>query len=153
MPPSWSWMVYHGQIQYLQLEFGKVEWDHSVRFMNDKPSDSGTSSENHGHVLEARVRRLQDCKINPKGVVLDNADNEVGLGYFDTQPGSFLPEVVCAIMGRETSDHGSQRKYYVLFLAEGAMQLGRGTFRRVGMGSIQQRFLLLDDQEDMARIL
>ena len=24
MPPSWSWMVYHGQIQYLQLETNEV---------------------------------------------------------------------------------------------------------------------------------
>ncbi|KAG4430240.1 hypothetical protein IFR05_014282 [Cadophora sp. M221] len=157
MPPSWSWMVYHGQIQYLQLEIGAVEWDHSVQFMDDKPSDSGTSSDNHGYVLQARVRRMRDCKINSEGVILDDADNEVGLVHFDTEPGSFLPEVVCAIMGRETRDDGdvdgSQRKYYVLFLAEGAMELGRGTFTRVGMGSIQQRFLLLGDQDDTARIL
>lgn len=153
MPPSWSWMAYHGQIKYLQLEFGEVEWDHSVQFIDDKPSDSGTSSESHGYVLEARVRRLPDCKFNSEGVVLDDADKEVGRVYFDTQPGSFLSEVVCAIMGRETRDDGSQRKYHVLFLAEGAIQLGRGTFRRVGMGLIQQRSLFLGDQEDTARIL
>ncbi|KAH7330050.1 heterokaryon incompatibility protein-domain-containing protein [Rhexocercosporidium sp. MPI-PUGE-AT-0058] len=158
MPPSWSWMVYHGQIQYLQLETGDVEWDHSVQFMDDKPSDLATSSDNHGYVLKARVRRLRDCKITSEGVILDDADNEVGLVHFDTQPGSFLPEVVCAIMGRETrvswgDVDGSQRKYYVLYLTEGAMQLGRGAFTRVGMGSIQQRFLLLGDQDDTARIL
>ncbi|KAH9203558.1 heterokaryon incompatibility protein-domain-containing protein [Leptodontidium sp. 2 PMI_412] len=156
MRPSWSWMVYHGQIQYLQLEFGEVEWDHSVQFMDDKPSDSGTSSESHGYVLEARVRRLRDCKINSEGVILDNEANEVGLVHFDTQLGNFLPEVACAIMGREARDDSDdddvQRKYYVLFLAEGAMQLGRGTFTRVGMGSIQQRFLLFSDQDDTARI-
>lgn len=155
MPPSWSWMTYHGPIEYLQLESGEVEWDHSVQLMDEKPSDSGNSSENHRYVLEARVRRLRDYKINSEGVILDDADNKVGLVHFDTQPGSFLPEV-CAIMGRETrddsDDNSSQRKYYVLFLAEGAMQLGRGAFTRIGMGSIQQHFLLLGDQEDTARI-
>jgi hypothetical protein len=96
-------MAYHGQIQYLQQELGEVEWDHSVQFINDKPSDSGTSSESHGYVLEARVRRLRDCKFNSEGVILD-ANKKVGLIHFDTQPGSFLPEVICAIMGRETRD-------------------------------------------------
>ncbi|KAH6725012.1 heterokaryon incompatibility protein-domain-containing protein [Leptodontidium sp. MPI-SDFR-AT-0119] len=156
MPPSWSWMLYHGQIQYLQLEFREVEWDHSVQFIDDKPSDSGTSSKGHGYVLEARVRRLRDCKVNSEGVILDNDANEVGLVNFDTQSGNFPPEGPCAIMGRETRDDGDvdglERKYYVLFLAEGAMQLGRGTFTRVGMGSIQQRFLHFSDQDDMARI-
>jgi hypothetical protein len=131
----------------LQLEYGKVEWDYSVQFMDDKPSDSAT--ENYGYVLKARVRRLRDCKINPEGVILDDEDNEVGLIHFDTQLGNFLPEVACVIMERETrddsDDDGSQRKYYVLFLAEGAMQLGRGTFTRVGIGLIQQRFLLFSD--------
>ncbi|KAH7360958.1 hypothetical protein BKA65DRAFT_577990 [Rhexocercosporidium sp. MPI-PUGE-AT-0058] len=157
MPPSWSWMAYDGQIQYLQLEAEEVEWDLNVQFMDDKQSDSVTGSDNHRYVLEARVRRLRDCKINSEGVILDDADNEVGLVHFDTQPGSFLPEVVCAIMGRETKVYGningSQRKYYVLFLAKGAMQPRRGTFTRVGIGSIQQRFLLHSNQDDTAQIL
>lgn len=150
-PPSWSWMAYHGQIQYLPLEFGEVEWDHSVHFINDKPSDAATSSENYGYVLKARVRQLRDCKIIPGDIIVDKEDkedNEVGLVYFDTQPGNVLPER-CAIMGRETRGDddvdGWKRKYYVLFLAECPMQLGRGRFTRVGMGSIQQRFLLLDN--------
>jgi hypothetical protein len=158
-PPSWSWMAYHGQIQYLQLEFGEVDWDHSVHFIDDKLSDAATGSENYGYVLKARVRQLRDCKIKPGGVILEkdnevgfDKDNEVGLVYFDTQPGNVLP-VDCAIMGRETRyGDGWKRKYYVLFLAECPMQLGRGRFTRVGMGWIQQRFLLLDDQDDTAQI-
>jgi hypothetical protein len=92
-PPSWSWMAYYGQIQYLQLEFGEVEWGHSVHLMDDKPSDAATSSENYGYVLKARVRQLRDCKIKPGGIILDEEDNEVGRIYFDTQPGNVLPKV------------------------------------------------------------
>lgn len=147
-PPSWSWMAYHGQIQYLQnLEYGGVEWDSSVRLVKAKAGDEATSPENNSYVLEARVKRLQDCKIKPKGVIYDKEDNEVGYLYFDTQLKNVLPEVRCAIMGRETGAEDRKRKYHVLFVT------GRGKFERVGMGSIQQRFILFDGQGDTAQIL
>jgi hypothetical protein len=155
-PPSWSWMAYHGQIQYLPKEYGDIEWDNSVRLVEVKASDAATSPEDNGYVLEARVRRLRDCKMKPegaKGVILDEEDNEVGQLYFDTQPGNVLPEVRCAIMGRgKTGAEDGNRLYYVLFV-KCATQPGDRKFRRVGMGSIQKRFILFDGQDDTAQIL
>ncbi len=143
-PPSWSWMAYRGQIQYLPIRFGDVEWDDSVRLVKVEANDAVTSPEDDGYVLEARVRR----------VVLDGKDNEVGQLYFDTQPGNVLPEVRCAIMGREkTGAKDGNRIYYVVFVTERATQLGRGKFKRVGIGSIEKRFILFDGQEDPAQIL
>jgi len=168
-PPSWSWMAYHGPIQYLQINYGDVEWDRSVRLVNVKASDAATSPENNDCVLEARVRRLRNCKIKPEGakrVICGKEDNEVGQLWFDTEP-----EVWCAIMGRETGVEDGNRKYYVLFVTECMTPRGRGKFgmrnlgimgilnlrrraqfRRVGMGSIQQRFILFDGQDDTAQI-
>jgi hypothetical protein len=150
-PPSWSWMAYHGQIQYLPITNGDVEWDRSVRLVEINASDS-TSPEDKGYVLEARVRRLRECEIKPedaKRVILDEEDNEVRQLYFDTQP-----EVRCAIIGREkTRVEDGNRIYYVLFVTECAAPLGHGKFRRVGIGSIQKRFILFDGQEDPAQIL
>jgi len=150
-------MAYHGQIQYLQVEYGDVEWDISVRLVDAKASDKVIKSENDGCFLEARVRRLQDCKIKPKGVIHesvihegvihDKEDNEVGHLHFDTQLKNVPPEVRCAIMGRETGAEDGKRKYHVLFVT------GRGKFERVGMGWIQQRFILFDGQGDTAQIL
>lgn len=148
-------MAYHGQIQYLPSGYGDVEWDRSVRLVEVKASDAATSPENDSYVLEARVRRLRDCKIKPKGVVLGE-DNEVGHVYFDTQPGNVPPEVRCAIIGRETGAEGGKRKYYVLLVTERATHLGGSAqleFGRVGMGSIQQRFILFDGQDDTAQIV
>jgi len=89
-PPSWSWMAYHWQIQYLRsVKFGDVEWDKSVRIVNIKASDEARKPENDGYVLEARVRRLQGCNITPESaghVVWDEKDNEVGRLWFDTEP-------------------------------------------------------------------
>ncbi|KAF4634210.1 hypothetical protein G7Y89_g3912 [Cudoniella acicularis] len=153
-PPSWSWMAYcnansennetdDGQIQYLQDRH--VEWDSSVQFVK---------AEANNYVLEARVRWLQDFKIKPEGVIHDQKDNEVGHLWFDSQPGKALSEVRCAIMGREkTRTKDGKRKYYVLFVTESATHPGRGKFGRVGMGWIQQRFILFDDQDDTAQIL
>jgi hypothetical protein len=147
-PPSWSWMAYPGQIQYLPIKFTGVEWDNSVRLVKVKAkvkaNDATTGPEDEGYVLEARVR----------GVMLDGKDNEVGQLYFDTQPGNVLPEVRCAIMGREeTGVEDGNWKYYVLFVTECTTPWGRGKFRRVGMGSIEKRFILFDGQDDTAQIL
>jgi hypothetical protein len=151
-PPSWSWMAYHGQIQYLPITYEDVEWDDSVRLVEVKASDSA-SPEGDGYVLKARARRLRNCKVKPEGAILDKEDNEVGQLYFDTEPGNVLPEVHCAILGREeTVAKDGNRKYYVLFV-KCATQPGDPKFRRVGTGSIQQRFILFDGQDDTAQIL
>jgi len=52
--------------------------------MDNKPSDSGTSLESYGYILEAWVRRLLDYKFNSEGVIFNNTDNKVGLIYFNT---------------------------------------------------------------------
>jgi len=147
--PSWSWMAYHGKIEYPKIE--DVEWDENVQFVEDKANNAASHQENDGYILEARVRRLRNCKIKPGGpkhVILDGKDNEVGHLCFDTQPG-----VRCAIIGREPGREDGKRKYYVLFVTECATPPGCGKFERVGMGSIQQRFIRFDSQDDAAQIL
>jgi hypothetical protein len=149
-------MAHHGQIEYLDLDMRDVEWDRSVRFVEDKASNAVSNQESDGYVLEARVRRLQDCEIKPKDpkhVIRDRMDNEIGHLCFDTQPGEDSTEVRCAIMGRESRREDGKRKYYVLFVTECAMPPGCGKFERVGMGSIQQRFIRFDSQDDAAQIL
>jgi hypothetical protein len=151
--PSWSWMAYHGHIQYLPIKFGDVEWDDSVQLVEVKASDAATSPKDDRYVLKARVRRLRDCKIKPEGVILNEEDKEVGQLYFDTQPGNVLLEVRCAIMGREDKAKDENRTYYVLFLTKCATQLGRGRFKRVGMGTIKERFILFVSRGGRAQIL
>jgi hypothetical protein len=170
-PPSWSWMAYHGHIEYSKIQ--DVEWDRSVQFVRNVAS----CLENDSNVLEARVRRLQDCEIKSEGtkhIIRDQNDNEVGhlcfdiqldhvirvqknneVGYlcYDTQPGKAPIEVRCAIMGRETRGKDGKRKYYVLLVTECVTQPESGKFERLGMGWIQQRFILFDGQDDVVQIL
>ena len=134
----------------MEIDYGDVEWDNNVRLVNVKASDAASSPESNDYVLEARVRRLRNCNIKPEGakrIVCDKEDNEVGQLWFDTEP-----EVQCAIMGREARGKDGNRKYYVLFVTEYAMPPGRRKFRRVGIGSIQQCFILFDGQDDKAQI-
>jgi hypothetical protein len=153
-PPSWSWMAYHGQIQYLQMRYGDVEWDDSVQLVDTLPIVKALRFViPSNYVLKARVRRLRDYKIKLEGVIFDEWDNEAVQQYFDTQPRSALPEVRCAIMGREIGAEDGKRKYYVLFVTKCATSWGRENFRRVGMGWIQKRFILFDGQDDTAQIL
>jgi len=147
-PPSWSWMAYHGQIKYLQIGPEDIEWDINVRFVH-----ALRFAIPRNYVVKARVRRLRDCKIKLEGVIFDEGDNEVGQLYFDTELRNILPEVRCAIIGREIEVEDGNRKYYVLFVTKCATSWGREKFRRVGMGLIQKRFILFDGQDDKAHIL
>jgi hypothetical protein len=150
--PSWSCMAYDGQVLYLPLTlFGEIVWDRSVQLVAAKASDGATSTKKDSCILEARVRRLRDCEIRPEGaegIMLDKEDNGLGQLYLDTKP-----EVRCAIMGREKSAEDGNRMYYVLFVTKCATSLSREKFRRVGMGSIQQRFIMFDSEGDTAQIL
>ena len=147
-PPSWSWMTYHGQIEYSKIQ--GVEWDKGVRFV--KAINAASNPENDGYVLEARVRRFQDCEIKPEGtkhVIRDQNDNNVGYLCFDIQLEKASIEVQCAIMGRGIIGEEGKRRYYVLFVTECVTQPECGKFERLGMGWIQQRFILFDRQDDV----
>jgi hypothetical protein len=147
-------MLYVGQIQYLEIKFNDVEWDRSVQLVKVKASDAANSPKEDRYVLKARVRGLRDYEIKRGGVMLDEDDHEVGQLWFDTQPGNVLPEIRCAVMGRRmTGAKDKNRIYYVLFVTECTTQQGRGKYKRVGMGSIQERFILFDGQDDTAQII
>jgi hypothetical protein len=154
-PPSWSWMAYHGQIEYITPI--SIDWDKSVQIVN------ASRFIEVDYVLETRVRRLQNCEIKPEGVIYDKEHNEVGNLHFDTQLENVpLEEIQCAIIGRELEVKDEKRKYYVLFVTSrgnfgepflgitGSRQL---KFRRVGAGIIQKRFILFSGQDDTAWIV
>jgi hypothetical protein len=180
-PPSWSWMAYcgssnennethHGEIQYYQMGHGDVEWDSNVQLVEALQNSKVKAS---NYVLEARVRRIQNCEIKPEGDIHGQEDNKVGHLYFDTQPGNAPPEVQCAIMGREDKygvlvNYYGKRAYYVLLVTECATSPGRGEsgkqfagiigsaqlqYRRIGMGWIQQRFIKFGGQDDTSQIV
>ncbi|RKK23481.1 hypothetical protein BFJ66_g15943 [Fusarium oxysporum f. sp. cepae] len=148
--PSWSWMAYDGQIDYSEIQ--DVEWDKSVQFVEDKASNAASNPENDGYVLEARVKRFQDCEIKPEGlehVICDKEGYEVVHLWFDQDREASI-EIRCAIMGRKWEPEDGKRKYYVLVVTEGPE---RGSWVRVGMGSIEQRFILFDGQDAAAWII
>ncbi|EXK24269.1 hypothetical protein FOMG_18996 [Fusarium oxysporum f. sp. melonis 26406] len=152
--PSWYWMAYSSQIEYLGIRdtewWGKgVEWDKSVQFVEDKASNPASNPENDGYVLEARVLRTK-----PEGLEQVRRDEKGDEGvhlWFDQERNASI-EIRCAIMGRETrrKRKDGKRKYYVLVVAEDPES---GSWVRVGMGSIEQRFILFDGQDAAARII
>ncbi|KAK2468232.1 hypothetical protein H9L39_19878 [Fusarium oxysporum f. sp. albedinis] len=152
--PSWSWMAYHGQIDYSEIQ--DVAWDKSVQFVEGKAgneaSNAASNQEANGYVLEARVKRFQDCEIKPEGlehVIRNEHGDEVVHLWFDQEREGSI-EIRCAIMGREKRAKGGKRKYYVLVVTEDPES---GLWARVGMGSIEQRFILFDGQDAAARII
>lgn len=151
--PSWSWMVYYGQIEYLDIRYTEwcrksAEWDKSVQFVEGKASNAASNPENDDYVLEARVLR-----IKPEGLEQVRRDEKGDEGvhlWFDQERNASI-EIRCAIMGRETrrKRKDGKRKYYVLVVTEDPES---GSWVRVGVGSIEQRFILFNGQDAAARI-
>ncbi|KAF5236757.1 hypothetical protein FANTH_11135 [Fusarium anthophilum] len=151
--PSWSWMAYSGQIEYLDFRVNdwsdkSVEWDKSVQFVEDQASNAANNPGNDGYALEARVLR-----IKPGGLeqVRRDEKGDEGVHLWFDQERNALIEIRCAIMGRETrrKRKDGKQKYYVLVVTEDPEG---GSWVRVGMGSIEQRFILFDGQDVAARI-
>jgi hypothetical protein len=124
-------MAYNGQVEYAQLP--EVEWDIAVqigrkRIVENKASNAASIP--RSNILVARVMRVQHCT------------EDGGVDFkFDQEKVSV--KVRCAIIGRETEGVDGTRKYHVLVVTKSSK---RGLWERVGMGSIQERFIVFDDQ-------
>lgn len=146
-PPSWSWMSYPWQIRYLSSE--RVEWDRHVKLVV-------SNQKNNSYILEARVKRHQDFKIehdndDKDGYLWSDKDTNEELGHFcfDNKLGKSATEIQFAIIGREAEPKNDGWKYYILLVTECS---DHRSFKRVGMGWIQHRFILFGDQDDVVQI-
>ena len=146
--PSWSWMAYDGQIEYLEIESDQVQWNEGVRLVDN--------------MLQAQVRDFQSgCKVRRKGdgtciVVDEKRNHESGWLKYDGQRRTNLRKLKCVVVGREKSDSDSdrrrssskqsvsnaKRRYYILVVASVSYSEGSRKFKRVGVGSIPQGFIL-----------
>lgn len=137
--PSWSWMAYHGRIEYLEIESDQVEWNERVRLVDN--------------TLQAQVRQFHNCKVerNTDGsyLVMDRKRNsEAGWLMYDRRRRIHLQERGCVVIGREQSERRGwlsrsdvKWDYYILVVTPTYTE-GRRTFKRVGIGCISPDCIL-----------
>ncbi|KAF2726699.1 HET-domain-containing protein [Polyplosphaeria fusca] len=127
--PSWSWMAYSGGINFLNIEFGKVEWINHLRF-----------DEESRLLLVAKIGRFQDCALQPDGrcyAVLGFKGKEVGSIQYDVDGDEEFCEKKCVPLGR-TRTWWHKTKYYVIVVRSTGVV---SEYRRIGVGWIQSSYI------------
>ncbi|KAI8632516.1 HET-domain-containing protein [Xylariaceae sp. FL1651] len=139
--PSWSWMAYSGQIEYVETGFDHIEWNEGVQLRDN--------------MLQAPVRDFQNCSIEPREdgacAVLDE-DGDITSGWmkYDEKRRTNLGRLGCVVIGR--GRYNDERRYYILIVAPVRSE-GTKIFKRVGIGSIPHNFILFRDGEIDEHIL
>jgi hypothetical protein len=134
-PPSWSWMAYMGEIDYLHLQFGVFDWED----IQSPWSDGTTETKNSSAIaLSGRL-----CTISP-GAVEDGA----GKFYFDVleQPDTSLLQ--CVVLGREKGRPVASQLHYFILVAPAAtasVSDASRVFERIGVGYLPGKWISTDE--------
>lgn len=150
-PPSWSWMAYQGGIDYLNLPFGKVEWDQVDILSPWTSSQPGTwYSSDPGSALTGLSVLVRDFE---SGDVVRSNERII----YDTPKSSgSWPGLKCVVLGRTLNPEQDVRDstHYVLLVKSKLPQVGRGGpfYERAGVGYMPGHRIQLDEPGMLARV-
>ncbi len=132
--PSWSWMAYMGEIDFLNLKFGNIDW-------MDMQSP-WSSSVGGDLVISGRVRNITG---NPE-------DTSMGQLYYDIPAEIKTRQMQCVVLGikKGNEEIGNRRHYFILVQAAAdSLQPTRTSQRyvRIGAGYLPGRCISGEGQD------
>jgi hypothetical protein len=142
--PSWSWMAYDGEISYMDIPSGQVEWSNAVRSdiaseLNGGDGDLQQPDDASDIALNVLVRQFSLSEDERRSLIFDEDDRED------------IRRLRCVIIGREEwvgrdpfhrRPHDDQ-KFYVLVIKQ--LSGIRNVYKRVGVGRIESRHICFDE--------
>lgn len=151
-PPTWSWMAYHGGIEYLDLPFDEVEWENDDILSPWTSSQPGTwySSDPGRHTtgLSVIVREF-DLEATAK------PDSRLVYDIPTTASGLRM-EAKCVILGKMKGADQSEknRLHYVMLVSPTFPQVSRAglAYKRVGVGCMPGHLIHVDEAGELARV-
>ncbi|RYC63133.1 hypothetical protein CHU98_g3091 [Xylaria longipes] len=133
--PSWSWMAYTGEIDFLKLEFGKIDW---MAIQSPWSSGKGATVPIDGSsgilALTGQARAIIDYAEADKS----------GKLYYDINQGVGGGEVRCVVLGVERGEQAmGARLHYFILVKPTRSRLSRSSkaYERVGAGYLPGRFI------------
>jgi hypothetical protein len=121
--PSWSWMAYYGEIDFITNSSLMVPHIEDLRFdVNRK-------------VLIVKVRQFENCQIKEeeKEYAIYADSGRVGSLWFDMEAKN--PFKHCVVIGmRNDKKENSQKTYYILVIQEKSPNKG---YKRLGVGEVE----------------
>lgn len=133
-PPSWSWLAYAGEIGYLDIRQGEVEWDAQISIVDS--SRSGT----HG-------KTYLDCRLSAPAWKF--REENILEACYDYPDSTIHDDLKCVIVGRGLEANGTPSTYYLLLVAK----IGAGhPWVRLGVAIAKGKGLVLEDSREVLRI-
>jgi hypothetical protein len=133
VPPSWSWMAYIGEIDYLALEFGKVDWK-ELRSPWSLGRSGDVSAKKANTTLCGEVRAIK----------LDITDEKNKQLYFDSFEVVDTSVVQCVVLGVEQGIQPLSSKIHYFILVAPMISLesdGSKVYERIGAGYLPGRYI------------
>ncbi|KAI1313731.1 HET-domain-containing protein [Xylaria venustula] len=144
--PTWSWMAYHGGIDYVDPPFDQTIWE-KEDIHPPRMKDSTTSSHTHARMeLLATVRRFN---------VAGHLDGEVRLVYDTEKNQSDGTRPQCVVIAKSREGQTPQEKKFYVLLVSLLSSYANGSdhiYERVGAGVMLGRFILFDEPGEQAKI-
>lgn len=147
-PPTWSWMGYQGAIEYLDMKFGRIDWEKGDICSPWPSSAKGTWSyggDAHGRGLELKVI-ARDFQVR-------HVDAIEGIVFDDPRTRELGSELKCVVLGRlkTPAESYGERPHYVLVVAAEDARPGQ-VYRRVGVGSLPGHLIDFDQPGTPGRV-
>lgn len=142
--PSWSWMAYTGGIEFMEDAYGKLEIFKNLKFSEGDQKALVTN------VWEFRNCYLKEAKLGPtRRQILESRGMEIGWIMYDVEDEKDLRRRQSVVVGRTRQGDGPEsngldnRGYHILLVR----QRGENEYERVGIGMVQQGYLLRQQLE------
>ena len=152
--PSWSWMAYKGGIDYIDPPFETADWERKevippwTRGGGHGNAPVETESQDGEIALLARVRDFKVAGRQP---------DEVKITYDAERTSASDGQITqCVIVAKiKGGSSNLLRRYYVLLVTAMQSTTGRGEkrYRRVGAGFMSGKYITLDGDGILARIV
>lgn len=159
-PPTWSWMAYEGGIDYLDLPFGRMEWEQNdiiwpwIHSPKGTWHTSGSEASLPGLSAVARGFELGDTTRSDTWLCYDIKTQ----GDIDTPTRKILPRpgLKCVVLGKMKEQFVRDMTHYVLFVIPKTPQIngeGRLIVERVGVGYMPGSWIHFNQPGDSATIV
>ncbi|KAH9879714.1 hypothetical protein IAQ61_001533 [Plenodomus lingam] len=140
LPPTWSWLAYHGAISFLEPAGGKVEWNSSVHLpFANRAQSSWLKTSNRS---ETNALFVDVFPVLPIG---SNANKEKAMISFDDgQSWPVNEEVMCFIVGTEKQTQSAtetETNTHFVVLVKRMDGPDSSSFERIGVGHFPGSFI------------
>lgn len=150
-PPTWSWMMYKGGIEYCELPFDKVEWDDDVLSPWESAQAKWHSSDDTSSSLGLSV----NARNFTWGITVSR---EEAMMVLDIPPQTDGPDPLmkCVVLGRLRGPprKAHDTKHFVLFATDSKRRTAgrRRVLTRLGAGYLPGSWIKLDEPGSLAEL-